>query len=77
MARELGGWLEDPALFAEMLRGVAFYDEEDIRAYLGSPDNPGPLDDTMRNAIEVWSELDVLKVEVSPADVIVHGILDD
>jgi NitT/TauT family transport system substrate-binding protein len=77
MARNLGGWLEDPALFAEMLRGVEFYDIEAIRAYLGTPDKPGPLYETMRGAIEVWSELGVLKVAVTPADVIVHGVLDE
>jgi NitT/TauT family transport system substrate-binding protein len=26
MARRMGDWLEDPAMFAEMGRGVAFYD---------------------------------------------------
>ena len=31
----------------------------------------------MQQAIDVWSQLGVLKVEVTPADVIAHGIFDD
>jgi NitT/TauT family transport system substrate-binding protein len=33
MARHLGGANEDPAVFAEMLRGVALYDADDNREY--------------------------------------------
>jgi hypothetical protein len=31
----------------------------------------------MQYAIDVWSDLGMLKVEVSPADVIAHGIWDE
>ncbi len=31
----------------------------------------------MQGAIDVWSELGVLKVKVTPADVIAHGIFDE
>jgi hypothetical protein len=31
----------------------------------------------MQKAIDVWSELSMLKVEVTPADVIAHGIFDE
>jgi NitT/TauT family transport system substrate-binding protein len=77
MARNLGGGLEDPAAFAEVLKGVGIYDGAAIRAYLGTPERPGPIYQTMQHAIEVWSELGVLKVIVTPADVIAHGILDE
>ena len=77
MARHLGGGLEDPAAFAEALKGVGIYDEVGIRAYLGTPEQPGPIYQTMQHAIDVWSELGVLKVQVAPADVIAHGILDE
>ena len=77
MARNLGGGLEDPAAFAEVLKGVGIYDGAGIRAYLGTPEKPGPIYQTMQHAIDVWSELGVLKVEVTPADVIAHGILDE
>jgi NitT/TauT family transport system substrate-binding protein len=77
MARNMGDWLEDPAVFAETLRGVALYDLEDNRAYFGTPDQPGPIYETMRYATAIWSELGMLKVELTPADVIAHGILDE
>jgi NitT/TauT family transport system substrate-binding protein len=77
MARHVGASPEEPADFAEALRGVAFYDEEGIRGYLGTPDEPGPIYQTMRRAIDIWSDLGVLKVDLTPADVIAHGILDE
>jgi NitT/TauT family transport system substrate-binding protein len=77
MARSLGGGLEDPVAFAEVLEGVGIFDGADIRAYVGTPDQPGPIYQTMQHAIDVWSELGVLKVQVAPADVIAHGILDE
>jgi NitT/TauT family transport system substrate-binding protein len=77
MARNLGGGLEDPAAFAGVLGGVGIYDGAGILAYLGTPEQPGPIYQTMQHAIDVWSELGMLKVEVAPADVIAHGILDE
>jgi NitT/TauT family transport system substrate-binding protein len=76
MARRMGDWLEDPAIFAEMGRGVAFYDADKNREYFGTPEQPGQIHQTMEYAIDVWSDLGMLKVELTPADVIAHGILD-
>ena len=42
MARHVGGWLEDPAVFAETLKGVRFYDAARNREYFGTPDQPRP-----------------------------------
>ncbi len=77
MARKLGGGAEDPAAFAEALERVGIYDEASIRAYLGTPEQPGPIYQTMQHAINVWSDLGALKVKVTPADVIAHGILEE
>jgi NitT/TauT family transport system substrate-binding protein len=77
MARHLGGGLDDPAVFADMLRGVAFYDAARNREYFGTPDQPGQIYQTMQYAIDVWSDLGMLKVELTPADVIAHGIFDE
>jgi NitT/TauT family transport system substrate-binding protein len=77
MARDMGDWLADPAVFAEMLRGVALYDQASNREYFGTPDEPGPIDQTMQYAIDVWTELGLLKTELVPADVIAHGIFDE
>jgi NitT/TauT family transport system substrate-binding protein len=76
MARHLGGGL-GPAVFAQTLKGVGFYDAERNREYFGTPDQPGPIYATMQQAIDVWSSIGMLKMQVWPADVIRHGIWDE
>jgi len=77
MARHLGGGLEDPAAFAATLKGVGFYDAEANRAFFGTPDQPGPIYETMQLAIDVLSDAGQLKTELTTADVIAHGIFDE
>ncbi len=77
MARSMGDWLEDPTVVADMLRGVALYDAARNREYFGTPDKPGQIYQTMQYAIDVWSDLGMLKVKLKPADVIAHGIFDE
>jgi NitT/TauT family transport system substrate-binding protein len=77
MARHVGGGLEEPADFAETLKGVHFYDAKSNREYFGTPDEPGQIYETAQYAIDVWSSVGMLKVKVTPADVIAHGILDE
>jgi NitT/TauT family transport system substrate-binding protein len=77
MARDMGDWLEDPAVFAQMLRGVGLYDADENRDYFGTPEQPGQIYQTMQYAIDVWSDLGVLTAEVTPADLIAHGIFDE
>jgi NitT/TauT family transport system substrate-binding protein len=77
MARDLGGWLQDPALFAELVKGVGFYDAKANRAFFGTPDQPGPIYQTMQLAIDVLSNTGQLKVKLKPGAVIVHGIFDE
>jgi NitT/TauT family transport system substrate-binding protein len=77
MARHLGGGLEDPAAFGKTLKGVGFYDAKGNQKYFGTPDQPGPSYETMQQAIDVWSSIGMLKMEVSPGDVIRHGIWDE
>jgi NitT/TauT family transport system substrate-binding protein len=76
MARSMGDWLKDPAVVADMLRGVALYGADRNREYFGTPDKPGQIYQTMQYAIDVWSGLGMLKVKLKPADVIAHGIFD-
>lgn len=77
MARELGGWLQDPVLFAELVNGVGFYDAEANREFFGTPEHPGPIYESMQLAIDVLSDAGQLKTELTPADLIAHGILGD
>jgi NitT/TauT family transport system substrate-binding protein len=78
MARNVGGWLEDPADFAAAMDGVRFYDKARNQAYFGTPENPGEIYQTMQHAIEVWSKLGQLaNPDLGPADLIAHGIWDE
>ena len=77
MARGVGGWLEDPAVFAEALAGVRFYDSDRNQESFGTADQPGPIYPTLQAAIDVWSDLGMLKVEVSPADLVARGVWTD
>jgi NitT/TauT family transport system substrate-binding protein len=74
IAGYFGGALEDPAVVGASLRGVHLYDGEENRAYFGTPDRPGQIYETMQLIIDVWSSLGRLKADISPADVISHGV---
>lgn len=75
MASHVGGWLEDPAVFAESLEGVRFADAERNRELFGTLDAPGPIYKTSQYAIDIWSSLGMLDHELSPADVIRHDVV--
>ena len=78
MARNVGGWLEDPAEFAAAMEGVSFYDKTRNQEYFGTAESPGEIHKTLQHTIDVWSEHGRLKREdLTPADLIVHGIWDE
>lgn len=77
MAKNVGGWLEDPAVFAETLDGIRFYDGARNREYFGTPDNPGQVYDTVQKAIDVWSSLGRLDKDVAPADFVAYRVWDE
>jgi NitT/TauT family transport system substrate-binding protein len=74
MARNVGGWLEDPTVFAETLKGVRFYDSAQNREYFGTPEHPGQIYRTAQYGIDIWSSLGALDVPLTPADVIRHDL---
>ena len=74
MAKNVGGWLEDPAVFAETLKGVRYYDAKRNREYFGTPEEPGQIYQTSQYAIDVWKNLGALDVPLTPADVIRHDL---
>jgi hypothetical protein len=59
-----------------MLDGFEWLDGESNRQFFGTADQPEPIYETMREAIDVLSEMGELKMELSPADVIAHGVWD-
>ena len=77
IARSMGDWLADPSVVAEILRGVALYDADENREYFGTPERAGQVYQTMQHAIDVWSDLRLLKTQLTAADLIAHGIFDE
>lgn len=70
MAKGVGGWLKDPKVFGETLEGIKFYGADDNKKFFGTKDKPGPLKQTLQEAIDVWSSHGKLQVKVKPDDVI-------
>ncbi len=76
MAKGLGGWLKNTAVFAEAARSVAFYDAAMNEAYFGTDVAPGALSKTIQQALDVWSRLGKLQVEVRPRDLVNYSVVD-
>ncbi len=68
MAKGVGGWLKDPAVFAETLQGIAYYDKAMNEAFFGTSDKPGDMEKTLQNALDIWKGFGKLQVDVTPAD---------
>lgn len=75
MAQGVGGWLNDPKVFAETLTGIEYLDKEKNLAFFGTPDAPGQLTTTLGTALEVWKGFDRIQVEVKPADMIDYSFI--
>jgi NitT/TauT family transport system substrate-binding protein len=76
MARGVGGWLEDPAVFAETRAGIAYYDDAMNQAFIGTPDAPGGIATTILNAEELGREIGQFEHDVAPADLIAFEIVN-
>ncbi len=71
MAKGVGGWLKDPKTFGQVLTNVQFFDEQQIRANMGTKARPGPFRQIVADAIDIWSELGRLPVKSFTADDII------
>ncbi len=76
MAKGVGGWLKDPAVFAETEQGIAFYDQAANEAFFGTAGNLGGLGKTLQNALDVWSGLGKLQVKTAPDDLVSHIVFE-
>jgi len=71
MAAGVGGWLDDPAVFAETLSGIQYIDLQKNRDLFGSPANPGQLYKTLGDAIDIWSGFGRVQIEgLKPEDIL-------
>lgn len=75
MAQGVGGWLNDPKVFAETLTGIEYLDKEKNLAFFGTPEAPGQLTKTLGTALEVWEGFDRIQVDVKPADMIDYSFI--
>ena len=76
MAKAMGDWLKDPKVFAETLEGVRYYGSSDNKTFFGTNAKPGPLYQTVKEAIAVWSELGKVKVKVTPENIMNYDFVN-
>jgi NitT/TauT family transport system substrate-binding protein len=77
MARGVGGWLEDPAVFAETRAGIVYYDEAMNQEFMGTEEAPGGITATIENALELGREIGQFDHEgVAPTDLIAFDIVN-
>jgi NitT/TauT family transport system substrate-binding protein len=75
MARAVGGWLKDPKVFEETLAGIKFYNREANLKFFGTPARPGPINQTVQNALDIWSGFGRLQVQVPAQELISHSFV--
>ncbi len=76
MAKGVGGWLADPADFAESEKGVTFFDEATNKAYFGTENQPGNLYKIVDFAIEIWGGLGKLQTTPKSEDFITDAFIN-
>jgi NitT/TauT family transport system substrate-binding protein len=76
MAKGVGGWLKDPKAFKATLSGIKFYDEAANKAFFGTADKPGPLTNTVQQAIDIWGSHGRLQVKPTPAELINYSFVN-
>lgn len=76
MAKGVGGWLKDPKDFKETLPGIKFYGADDNKTFFGTADKPGPLYQTVKAAIDVWSSHGKMQVKATPENLIDYSFVN-
>jgi NitT/TauT family transport system substrate-binding protein len=76
MAKGVGGWLDDPAVFAETRAGIVYYDEAMNQAFLGTPEAVGTIATTIENALALGKEIGQFDHDVTPAELIAFEIVN-
>jgi NitT/TauT family transport system substrate-binding protein len=76
IARGIGGWLEEPAVVAEARAGITFYDDAMNKAYIGTPEAPGAIVETIAKALELGRETGLYEHDVEPAELVAFEIVN-
>lgn len=69
MAKGVGGWLKDLEAFKATLAGIKFYDAAANKRFFGTAEHPGPLEQTIAQAIKIWGDQGKLQVKPDPVQV--------
>jgi len=77
MAKGVGGWLKDPKAFKETLPGIKFYDEAENKKFFGTAAKPGPLANTVQQAIDIWGSHGKIQVKVTPGELINYSFVNE
>jgi NitT/TauT family transport system substrate-binding protein len=76
MAKGVGGWLEDPAVFAETRAGILYYDAQMNQDFIGTAAAPGAITETIGNALALGKEIGQFDHDDAPADLIAFEIVN-
>jgi NitT/TauT family transport system substrate-binding protein len=76
MAKAMGGWLKDTKVFAETLEGVKLYGAADNKTFFGTKAKPGPLLETVKEAVSTWSSLGKVQVKVAPEELMNYSFVN-
>ncbi len=76
MAKGVGGWLEDPKVFAETLGGIEYLDKAKNIEFFGTAAAPGQIEKTLGVALDIWKSFGRIQVEVKPADMIDYSFIN-
>lgn len=74
MAKGVGGWLEDPAVFAETRAGIVFHDDAMNKTFM-DPANEGGILGTIENAKALGEEGGLFTIDAEPASLIAADIV--
>ncbi|HEX5691297.1 MAG TPA: ABC transporter substrate-binding protein [Roseiflexaceae bacterium] len=73
MAKSVGGWLEDPKVFAETLTGVQYYDEAGNKEYFAGAD--APVMKTAQFAIDLWAKQGKVDKALKATDIVDNSLV--
>ena len=76
MARGVGGWLKEAAVFRETRSGVAYYDDAMNRSFIGHAHAPGTIVRTIGNALELGRESGLFDHDLDPASLIAFEVVN-
>ena len=63
-------------MFAETPAGIAYYDNAMNKAFIGTPEAPGRLVETVANALELGKQTGQFEHDIEPAELIAFEIVN-